>query len=194
MKKKFYIFITFTFFSLFLAKPVFAGNTQGQDNLTIDFNTSSATNTEFNATNISPGFTESRNIILKNEGKTPIVVYVKGSRTGPNNQTDPKLETMMDFQILEGSTILYSQKLSKFFSDSADLNNIKLITLSSGQSQTLTFKSSLPSTTNNSFQGKSVVFSISFSDTSQSSPVISNPIIKIVVIIITNLEKLFKLF
>ena len=121
----------------------------------------------FNVTGLLPGGPAlTRTIKVKNDGKNTSQIYVKGIRRGPTGQTDPKLETALNFDIYEGSKHLYTGKLSKFFTDSNDKNGIRLDNIQKGKTENFDFKVNFPAASGNEYQNKSVVFDITFAGNS----------------------------
>jgi hypothetical protein len=103
---------------------------------------------------------------------------VKGVRTGGIGG-DPKLETVLDIVINDGTSDLYGgsagrKTVAEFFADSAGPDGIQLGTLASGGSRTYSFVVSFPSTVGNDFQGKSVVFDLTFGDGTEPTPTPTN--------------------
>lgn len=119
----------------------------------------------FNVVNMFPGSpSQTRTVKVKNDAKNTTQIYVSGIRKGPIGQTDPKLETILNFEISEGTKIIYSDKLSKFFDDSIGKKGIRLDNIQKGQTKDFDFKVTFPSSAKNAYQNKSVVFDITFSD------------------------------
>lgn len=113
----------------------------------------------FTITNMLPGDIESREIKVTNDGTSPHLVMIRGERTGPPGELDPKLETILDLVISEGSTVLYANKLSNFFEDSSP-DGVELSTVDPGQSKTYNFEVTFPESSGNEFQEKSVIFDL----------------------------------
>lgn len=167
--------ITYTFFTLIafygvymtVAKPAVASNIKKFGNLTATYLGKTLNGPVFNIVNILPGDPpESRTIKIKNDGKNTTQVYVEGLRRGPNGETNPKIETVLDMQIITGSQTIYNQKLSKFFSDSENGKGVKLKNFQKGETAEYLFKVTFPSSAGNEFQGKSVMFDIVFNEES----------------------------
>lgn len=121
----------------------------------------------FEVTNILPGDTENRNIDVSNNGTVARMVAIKGVRTGPDGETDPKLESVLDFKITEGVTDLYggttgAKTLQDFFDDSEAEDGILLSILGAGGSTSYKLTATFPESAGNEYQGKSVIFDITF--------------------------------
>ena len=61
----------------------------------------------FVVTNMLPGDSETKNVQINNGDLVNRLISVKGERTGPDDETDPKLETILDIVISENGTDLY---------------------------------------------------------------------------------------
>ncbi len=133
--------------------------------LTVDFGVPPG-NPIFVVNNMAPGDMQNRNVGVTNSGTVDRFVAVKGLRTGGVG-ADPKLETVLDIVISEGGNDLYggtagAKTVTNFFTDSADPNGIPLSILGDGDSTTYNFKVTFPTSAENEFQGKSVIFDLTF--------------------------------
>lgn len=130
--------------------------------------------------NLAPGQFETRNVDATNSGTLTRLVSIKGLRTGPDGQSDPKLETELDIVISDGIAPLYGQesptgpkKLSAFFTESGTTNGILLNAISPGGTKTYSIKVTFPSSADNLFQNKSVIFDLTFGYVTSSTLVIN---------------------
>ena len=119
----------------------------------------------FVVTNMLPGDSETKNVQINNGDLVNRLISVKGERTGPEGETDPKLETILDIVISEGGNDLYggtagAKTVQDFFDDSADENGIILSIVNSLGSTSYDFEVTFPELAENEFQGKSVIFNI----------------------------------
>lgn len=110
----------------------------------------------FVVNNMAPGQIETRSVIVTNSASTARPVGVRGIK----NAETGDLSTVLDIEITEGLTILYSNTLSQFFTDSAGPDGIPLSTLGSSQTTTYTFKVTFQESADNDFQGASVIFDL----------------------------------
>ena len=121
----------------------------------------------FVVTNMLPGDSETKNVQINNGDLVNRLISVKGERTGPDDETDPKLETILDIVISENGTDLYggsslggAKTVQDFFDESADENGIILSIINSLGSTSYDFEVTFPESAENEFQGKSVIFNI----------------------------------
>ncbi len=122
----------------------------------------------FNESNIAPGFSETKPVDVTNNGIVSRFVSVRGIRKNGNG-TNPKIETALDFVIKNGSTAVYGngsptgpKTISDFFQDSLNTNGIMLNNISPTNFDTYNFIVTFPTLAGNAFQGKSVVFDLTF--------------------------------
>jgi hypothetical protein len=123
----------------------------------------------FNVTNAAPGDPPTTEIVsVVNGGPTAQMVAVRGVRTGGTGG-DPKIETVLDLTIKEGAVALYGsgspkgpKTVANFFTDSASVNGILLNTIASGGNKDYTLAVTFPSSAGDDFQGKSVIFDLTF--------------------------------
>lgn len=123
----------------------------------------------FVVNNMAPGDPpEIRDVDVTNNSTTARFVAVKGVRTGGVGN-DPKLETILDIVISEDGTELYgganpanAKTVKDFFDDSGDPNGIKLSVVNPSETTTYNFKVTFPTFAGNDFQGKSVIFDLTF--------------------------------
>ena len=121
----------------------------------------------FVVNNMLPGDMEDRDVFVTNGGTVARFVSVNGVRTGPEGESDPKLETVLDMVISDGVVDLYggtsaggAKTAQDFFDDSLDPNGILLSILNPGDTTTYNFKVTFPESAGNEFQAKSVIFDI----------------------------------
>ena len=136
--------------------------------LTVDFHTVLPGDPIFEVANMAPGDAEDRDVDVTNTGTVDRFVAVKGLRTGGVG-TDPKLETVLDVVISEGGNDLYGgtsptgpKSVQEFFDDSGDPNGIPLSILPDGDTTTYNIEVTFPTSAGNPFQGKSVIFDLTF--------------------------------
>lgn len=122
----------------------------------------------FVVTNMAPGDMEDRDIDVTNSGSDAILVAVKGIRTGGVGD-DPKLETVLDIVIKDGSTPVYgsgsptgAKTLADFFNDSTSADGVALSLIGPGEHKVYNFKVTFPPGAGNEFQAKSVIFDLIF--------------------------------
>jgi hypothetical protein len=160
----------FSFYT-FLSKNKIADTVQAFGSLTATYLGVPLGSPIFNVNNMMPGGPViTRTVKVKNDGKNTTQVYVEGIRRGPDGQSDPKLETILDLQIIESGKVLYTGKLSKFFEDSKGIKTIRLDNIQKNQTKSFDFKVSFPSSAGNQFQNKSVLFNLSFSENGEKDP------------------------
>lgn len=112
--------------------------------------------------NIKPGQSEDRNVDVFNSGAASRFVAVAGVRTG-GSVIPPFLDSTIRLTISDGSTILYGPKiLSDFFSDSLVDNGIPLGVVNQGDNKTYKLTALFPPESGNEFQGKGVLFDLTF--------------------------------
>lgn len=113
----------------------------------------------FSVNNMKPGDTETHSVTVKNDGTVARYIAVKGVRTNGVGSS-PLIESGLNFSIVEGAASLYSDKLVNFFS--AKTNDFQLNIINPGQERTYTFNVEFPTSADNGFQAKSVVFDLTF--------------------------------
>ena len=135
----------------------------------------------FTVMNMAPGDpAEVRNVDVNNGGSVAHIIAVKGVRTGGVG-VDPKLETILNFVINDGSADVYggtsstgAKTVANFFADSGGSDGIQLGTIAAGNSKTYKFTVNFPSSAGNEFQAKSVIFDITFGDGTAPTPTPTN--------------------
>jgi hypothetical protein len=142
-------------FSLYQAKND-SSTVKAYGTLTVNFHSTLPGNPVFDITNFLPGQSTNKNIDVKNDANNT-EVFVKGIKKSPN--TNPKLENVLDLKIAQGSSVLYSKKLSNFFND----DKISLGKINKNQSKTYNFNVTFETSAGNEYQGKSVKFDMDFS-------------------------------
>lgn len=133
--------------------------------LTVDFHVP-LNDPIFSLTNMAPGDPAViRNVDVTNGGSVPRMVSVRGVRTGGNG-TNPRLDKGLLMQISDGANVLYgaggSKTVADFFADSASPDGIQLNVVNPGNTKTYTFTVTFPATAGNEYQGKSVIFDLTF--------------------------------
>lgn len=143
--------------------------------LTVDFHV--PINTPFfSISNAKPGDIISKQVDITNTSPAVKMVSIKGVRT--NGDTNPKLDDVLSIIIYDGLTPLYGQgsatgkkTLSQFFTEST--NGILLSPIDPQKQKTYTIAVSFDQSSDNSYQGKSVVFDIAFGTDTQTHVVIN---------------------
>lgn len=142
-----------------LEKLLKSPTVQAFGDLIVDFHTVGPI---FNLTNMKPGDSETKPIDVTNDGSVSRFISVRGARTGGVG-LDPKIETVLNVTIKDGSTALYGPKsMTDFFADSLSPDGIPLNVIDSGGHKTYNFLVEFPTSANNLYQAKSVVADISF--------------------------------
>lgn len=119
----------------------------------------------FDTSNLKPGDEITKTIDVKNTSALTRNAIVRGIRTDYDGEA-PHIDEALMILIKEGETILYGPRsASQFFSDSVFPGFVPLSTLTSNQTKTYAMTVSLPESTGNEFQGKSVQFDL-YIDTS----------------------------
>lgn len=121
----------------------------------------------FNVSGMLPGDPpEIRNIDVVNAGTVARYVAVKGIRSGPKNEISPFLEEALNIKIFDGGILKYENTLQGFFDDSHynDPNKVGILLdpVNSGQTKNYNFIVTFPSSTENEFKDKTVIFDITF--------------------------------
>jgi spore coat-associated protein N len=124
---------------------------------TIDITTTPASEI-FNITDMLPGDTVTRDVYVTNAGNADLTYKVNNSGTGTLLWTDTT--NGLQLTIKEGTTIYYDGPLS-----SLDSNTTSDFLLPEGQSDTLTFVVSLPTSADNTFQGLAETITFTFDAT-----------------------------
>lgn len=130
--------------------------------LTIDWGVPSG-NPIFMVSNMAPGDTESRNVLVTNEGTAIRAIGVRGEWVSEIGDLGAALE----FTVSQGATDLYGgasptgpKTLSEFFTDSSAINGIFLSNLAPSAAATYTFTATFKETSGNEFQNTQVVFDL----------------------------------
>lgn len=114
----------------------------------------------FDVQNMMPGDNEEREIVVTNQTADIQNIRVVVTRTGPDGQNDPKLETAIDFSVWENNSILFGpEKLVNFFNHP---HGLALGLFLPNQTRTFVFKATLPFSTPNAYQEKQVIFDLLF--------------------------------
>lgn len=150
------LIISFAFGFWMRSEPLVLGATaQAVGDLTVDWGVPSG-NPIFSISNMSPGQTETRTVMIKNEatnGRPVAIRAVKTSEVGD-------LSNVLDFEIKDGSTVLYTNTLDQFFNDGGEINGIELFVISPNQTKTLTFAATFQESADDTFQNTSVIFDL----------------------------------
>lgn len=150
------LIISFAFGFWMHSEPLVLGATaRAVGDLTVDWGVAEG-NPIFSISNMSPGQTEIRTVTIKNEatnGRPVAIRTVKSSEVGD-------LSTVLDFEIKDGSTVLYTNTLDQFFSDGGEINGIELFVISPNQTKTLTFAATFQESADDTFQNTSVIFDL----------------------------------
>ncbi len=110
----------------------------------------------FNESNILPGFTQTKTVNVANGAPSSRPVGVRGIFV---SDTD-NLDSVLNIEIKEGATILYSGTLEQFFLDSGGLDGIPLSTLGSGTNADYDFTVTFDENAGNAFQNQTIVFNL----------------------------------
>lgn len=129
--------------------------------LTIDWGVP-AGNPIFTETNFAPGDAETHNVLVTNSASTARPLAVRGIKTDGNG-----ISTELALVISSGASDVYGgtsgtgpKTVADFFTDSADVSGIPLLTLAPGANATLTFTVTFDPTAGNTLQQDSVTFDI----------------------------------
>ena len=135
---------------------------QAVGDLTVDWGVTSE-DPIFVVNNFAPGDTESRSVLVTNDGTSMRPVGVRGE---PTSETG-SLSTVLDFVISVVGTDLYGgtsstgpKTLAQFFDESTDINGILLSFLAPSASTTYTFTATFAETAGNDFQNSQVIFDL----------------------------------
>lgn len=161
------LLLSFLFFSGKIDNLFKVNTVRAFGDLFVDFHVPSG-NPIFTVNNMVPGDIEERSVDVVNSGFLTHVVAVKGTRTGGVG-IDPKLETVFDLVISDGSNVIYgsgsvtgAKTLKNFFDESGSINGIELNSINPSAQKTYTFKIAFPASAGNDFRLKSVVFDLVF--------------------------------
>lgn len=110
----------------------------------------------FNEANIAPGFSVTKNVDVQNSAPSNRFVAARGTLTNDTGN----MKSVMNIEIKEGATILYSNTLAQFFIDSNGPEGIGLSELTPGGSTTYSYKVTFDESAGNQFQNKSIVFDL----------------------------------
>lgn len=134
-------------FGLFQNKIVFAVG-----DLTVTWDTDPL----FNETNIAPGFTQTKSVNVANGAVSTRPVGIRGILTSDTGN----LASVMNIEIKEGATTLYSNTLSQFFIDSAGPDGIFLSNLNSGADTDYSFIVTFDTSAGNAYQNQTIIFDL----------------------------------
>lgn len=128
----------------------------------------------FDIVNMLPGDTTSRNVRVRNHGRTPQLAFVKGVKTDETQH----FGNALFLTIREGSTDLYGgtsptgpRTLTQFFSESGAPDGIPLSVIQPRQRMTFVFIVNFPpGPDDNQYQGARIVFDLTFGAVSPPAP------------------------
>lgn len=127
-------------------------------NITVNFHSTLPGNTIFDINNFLPSQSVTKTIDVKNDDNEKIEVFVNGDKkTGSNN---PKPEKVMDIEIKQGNSTVYSKKLNKFLDD----DKVSLGKFNKHESKSFNIKVTFNKDAGNEYQGKFISFNLYFSD------------------------------
>ena len=126
----------------------------------------------FQVNNMKPGDSDSKPVDVLNNGSIPYQIAVKGVRTGGTG-SNPVLDTGLKITIKQGTTKKYEKTLGDFFTESGQPNGILLDIVNPSQDLPYNFQVDFPSTSGNGYQGKSVIFDLTFGTVIGKSVVIN---------------------
>ncbi|KKR80506.1 MAG: hypothetical protein UU73_C0002G0064 [Candidatus Daviesbacteria bacterium GW2011_GWA1_41_61] len=122
----------------------------------------------FVVNNWAPGGVENRSVDVQNGGSQSYLVAVKAIKKGGVG-ADLKIETILGIIIKEGLVPVYgdgsptgSKSVTDFFGDSAGFDGVVLGTINPASTKTYNFEVTFPISAGNEFQGKTVIFDLSF--------------------------------
>lgn len=110
----------------------------------------------FVVTNMMPGETKEKQVLITNNATVTRPVGVRGLKT----EETGNLSKVLEITISQNGTVLYQKTLSHFFQDSNLPNGIFLFNLNHGQNKTVKFKVKFKESADNSYQNKKVVFDL----------------------------------
>lgn len=153
--------------------------------LTVDFHVPAGTPI-FSIANMAPGDPPvTKPVDVTNGSSFTRMISVKGIRTGGVG-ADPKLETVLDLVISDGSIPIYGtgsptgpKTLKDFFTESLNANGVQLNVINPGGSKTYNFTVTFPSSEGNDFQAKSVIFDLTFGEITGNNVVINEVYYKV---------------
>ncbi len=152
----FILAIGFSFALWLRSEPMVLGSTvRAVGDLSVDWGVTEG-NPIFSITNMAPGQTENRTVVITNSSTNGKPVSIKGIKTFESGG----LSTIIDFEIKDGLISLYSNTLDQFFNDTNAINGIELFLISPNQTKTLTFTATFRDSADNNFQNQSVVFDL----------------------------------
>ncbi|OGH23471.1 MAG: hypothetical protein A2629_00290 [Candidatus Levybacteria bacterium RIFCSPHIGHO2_01_FULL_41_15] len=141
------VVISFNVLGLFEKKTVYAVG-----DLTVIWQTDPL----FNESNILPGFSQTKTVNVANGAPTQRPIGARGDLT-----SDPgNMDSVLNIEIKEGATVLYSNTLENFFLDSAGPDGIPLSTLGSGANTTYDFTVTFDEASGNEFQNQTIIFDL----------------------------------
>lgn len=151
--------------------------------LVVDFKTVLPGDALFKITNFAPGDSVTHDVDVKNNGSIGRYAAVKGIKTN-TGQVVPYLENRLIIKIYKGADLKYQNSLNHFFTDSdggnPTVNGTLLDPINPGQTINYDFQVTFPPGSNdNDYQGKSVIFDITFGYVTGDNVVINEVYYKI---------------
>lgn len=157
-----------------LTKLLRSPTVQAFGDLIVDFHVPVGTPV-FSLNDMEPGDVETRPIDVTNAGTSDQLVAVRAEKAG-GAETDPKIESILEIKINDGSTTIYGPKtLSELLEESLQPNGVVLNTLGSGEHKTYNFQVKFPEAATNEFQAKSLTATLTFG-TIYSSIIVINEV------------------
>lgn len=145
--------------------------------LTVNFNVPIG-NPVFNSSNMKPGDIVTKPVDVNNGGSIAHMVAVKGVKTGGIG--GPNIENVLTIVIKDGITPVYGagsptgpKTVQNFFTDSTSPDGIVLGTIGIGGHKTYNIVVTFPTASGNEYQGKSVIFDLTFGTSDIKSIVIN---------------------
>ncbi len=161
------IALTIILGSVIIYQEKYPSTVQAFGDLIVDFHVAPGAPI-FTVSNMAPGDFQSKVVDVTNGGTVARYVSIKGLRSGGVGD-EPKIESMLEITIKDGADSLYGtgspsgdKTLSDFFADSNSTNGVLLEILAPTVHKTFTIKVTFPSGADNDFQGKSVIFNLTF--------------------------------
>lgn len=108
----------------------------------------------FTVTNMAPGDSSQKTITVTNGAASARPIAIKGVETSGT----PSFPTVLNIQIKDGATVLYSGTLAQFFTDSLGPEGISLNTISPGGTKVYTVIVTFSEGAGNEYQNAEVVF------------------------------------
>lgn len=110
----------------------------------------------FVVSNMLPGDSDSRQVIITNNASVARPIAVRGDKLSELKS----FSDVLDFTISEGITDLYQNTLANFFVETATPSSIPLSIINPGQTKTYTFRVHFDENAGNDYQEAQVIFNI----------------------------------